>query len=206
MVNFAMIMNRVLSVWALLLGCIVSLSAGETAGSLLGKMATRLEAHRSTVAQYAITADGHTQRGTLTISGNRFVLNSPDASAWFDGKTQWTYSPRIGEVNITEPSLQEQAQVNPFAIIKSFRRNYAPSFMGGKIKLTSKSKGNEIQAVLIGVNRKTLLPTDIMLTMKSGQKVKINIHSIKDGGSLNPGKFKLNPKTLPRGVEIVDLR
>ena len=29
--------------------------------------------------------------GTIAIKGNKFVASTPDATMWFDGKTQWTY-------------------------------------------------------------------------------------------------------------------
>lgn len=190
---------------AMLCGTAMSFGA-ESASALLGRVAAKLKAQKSIVAQYALTADGHTQRGTLVASGNQFLLTSPEVSVWYDGKTQWTYSPQIGEVNITEPEADEVAQINPFAIINAFQKHYNATYSGKKVLLTARSRAGDIRTVLFGVNPTTLMPTEAVVTLSSGQKIKITITSIKDGGPTRKDAFTYKPSLLPRGVRVIDLR
>ena len=99
--------HRVLAAILLLAGLCLPLTAAESATAILDKAAAQARSAKSLKATYTITADGHSQSGTLTIAGDRFIISSPQVSSWYDGKTQWTYSTQTGEVNITEPTPEE---------------------------------------------------------------------------------------------------
>ena len=99
-------------------------ASAESADALLKSAAEKLNCAKSINASYRISAEGQTMKGYLTVSKNRFIIDSPQMKSWFDGKTQWTYSAEMGEVNITEPTDDELAQVNPFAILNTFRTKY----------------------------------------------------------------------------------
>ncbi|WP_301904186.1 LolA-like putative outer membrane lipoprotein chaperone, partial [uncultured Duncaniella sp.] len=134
-------LNRILLLIALLAGSTTVIQGAETATSILDRASAKIRSDKSIAATYTISADGHLHSGTLTIAGDRFILTSPQISSWYDGKTQWTYSTQTGEVNITEPTPEELQQVNPFAIINSFRKLYKASLLKSpatekKIKLT----------------------------------------------------------------------
>ena len=47
-----------------------------------------------TGAQASFTISGNNigkQKGKISIRGNRFCAQTPSATVWYDGKTQWTY-------------------------------------------------------------------------------------------------------------------
>lgn len=184
--------------------------AAETASSVLDKAATKVRSAKSLKASYTISADGHQQNGTLTVSGDRFTISSPQISSWYDGKTQWTYSTQTGEVNITEPTPEELQQVNPFAIINSFRKLYKPTLLKSpasekKIRLTASDQKNDIKSVVLTLNASTLYPTDIELTLSNRQLVKIHVNSVTAGAALPLTDFRFDSKKHP-GVPVVDLR
>ena len=57
-----------------------------------------------------IDADGtkyEPQPITAFVKGNKFKLNLPYATTWFDGKTQWVLLNDANEVNISTPSEDE---------------------------------------------------------------------------------------------------
>ncbi|MBQ8773648.1 MAG: hypothetical protein IJZ17_04130, partial [Muribaculaceae bacterium] len=99
-------------------------SFAQSADAILSSAAERFNAAQSISAEYTIRGNGSTSNGKIIISGEKFAISSPEISSWYDGTTQWTYSPSIGEVNITEPSTDELQQINPFAIISHFRTSY----------------------------------------------------------------------------------
>ena len=200
-----------LFVFIMLLTCgVTELSAGETAGSILDKAATKIRSAKSISASYTITADGHKQSGEIVVAGNCFAISSPQISSWYDGKTQWTYSTQTGEVNITDPTTEELQQVNPFAIINSFRKLYKAVALKApatekKIRLTASNPKNDIKSVVLTLDATTLYPSHIELALTNRRTVSIDVTSVKSGEQLPQSEFRFNPK-LYSGVPIVDLR
>lgn len=194
----------------LALCCLLPLHAAESATAVLDKAAAKIRSAKSLSASYTISADGHSQSGTLTIAGDRFTIDSPQISSWYDGRTQWTYSANAGEVNITEPTPEELQQVNPFAIINSFKTNYRASMLKApagekKIRLTSTNSRSDIHSVELTLSASTLYPTRIVLTMGNRRSVSISINSVKAGAALPVSHFRYDPAKHP-GIPVVDLR
>lgn len=196
--------------FSLLSSCFFAVNAAETASQLLDKAAAKIRANKSIVASYVISADNQNQKGTLTLAGDRFRLSSPGLASWYDGRTQWTYSDRIGEVNVTEPTPEELQQINPFAIINSFKKTYTATLLKAsagekRISLKANSKQSDIRNVTLTLNSTTLFPSHIILTMSNRRTVDIKITSIRTDGDLPLSFFRFDPKKYP-GVQVVDLR
>ena len=194
----------------LALCCLLPLHAAESATAVLDKAAAKIRASKSLSASYTITADGQSNSGTLTISVDRFTIVSPQISSWYDGRTQWTYSTHVGEVNITEPSPEELQQVNPFAIINSFKTHYRASMLKSaagekKIRLTATQAGSDIHSVDLTLNATTLYPTRIVLNMANRRSVSITVSSVKPGEALPVSFFRYDAAKHP-GLPVVDLR
>lgn len=203
-------MKKHLFLFALIFMTGLAANAAETAASILTSSANKVRAAKSLAVSYTITADGNTQKGIMTIAGDKFSISSPQMVSWYDGKTQWTYSSHTGEVNITTPTADELQQINPFAIIKTFSNNYSsqllPSQAGyKKVKLTAVSAKSDIRSVTLTINAKTLYPTQIDMTMGNKQNVAIKILAVEEGPILPMSEFRFDPKKYP-GVQIVDLR
>lgn len=185
-------------------------SAKETAETLLDRAAANVRNAKSVKADYTIISDGHKQNGVLTICGDRFTISSPQISSWYDGRTQWTYSTQTGEVNITEPTPDELQQVNPFAIINSFRKTYKATLLNSpagvkKIKLDALNSANDIRSVVLTLDAAKLQPSEIDLTLGNRRTVKIKINSMTSGNVLPVSAFRFDPKAHP-GILVVDLR
>lgn len=202
--------KRLFFLLAMLVGMILTCNAAETATSILDKTAAKVKTSKSLTAKYVITADGHRQNGTLTICGDRFTISSPQISSWYDGKTQWTYSTQTGEVNITEPTPEELQQVNPFAIINSFRKSYKAALLKSpstekKIRLTALNQKNDIKSVVLTLAASTLYPTSIELTLSNRRVITIKVESVVAGNALPLSDFRFDAKKYP-GIPVVDLR
>lgn len=181
-----------------------------TANSILDSASAKFRSAKSLKAAYTITADGQNQSGTLTLSGDRFVISSPQISSWYDGKTQWTYSTHTGEINITEPTPEELQQVNPFAIISSFRKLYKAVLLKSpssekKIRLTANDPHADISSVELTLNSNTLYPSLIEMTLSNKRKVTIKVTTVTPGAELPISTFRFEKSRFP-GVPIVDLR
>ncbi len=115
-----------------IIAAITASAASPTASQLVDDAAARLRQAKSVVISFKATgktpADSY--NGTFTLSGNKFAIDAPEAKVWYDGKTQWTWTAASGEVNITEPTVEEVAQVNPYSILSSLRSRYKARYQG----------------------------------------------------------------------------
>lgn len=198
--------------FCILLACcgLISCFSAENASEYLSKSIAKIKAARSISASCVITGGGATQTVRLTMAGNSFRIESADLGIWYDGKTQWTYSSETGEVNITEPSTDEIAQINPLSVIDYFKNTYNIVYGANKtgtqtIILTAKNKAAEIRQADIIISTTTLLPVATDLFFSNGSRVSIAINNLKTGGTLPASTFRYDPKLHPE-AEIIDLR
>ena len=183
--------------------------SGETASSVLRHVVDRMSSS-PVEATFAVEASGVSQAGTLTLSGSKFVFLTDDMSAWYDGKNQWTLSKAINEVNITNPTRDELAEINPLLILGSLSSNYNAEMATAtpgryEILLVSRDRESGIASARVAVNSSTWLPQSIDIVSRTGEQFRINIKNIKNLKTVSEGIFKFNPARYP-GVEVIDLR
>lgn len=202
-------MKKILTLLPLLLIVLTGMGA-TSATSVLQRSAAKIKGAESLHVSYTATADGNTSAGSLVLQGDMFTISSPGMMSWYDGKSQWTYSTHIGEVNIITPTPEEISQINPFAIVKSFSTDYTPSLLKSPagssiVRLVAKNKKSDISQAEITIDDRTSYPTRVVLTMANRQKVTINIKDVKAGKKLPVANFRYSSARFP-GVNVVDLR
>lgn len=202
-------MKRILlSIFSVIAVALVALAA--TPQQLVGRAASMLKSAPSVQAAYTVRAEGHSWQGMLTLSGDRFTLTAPGLSSWFDGKTQWTYSQQMGEVNVIDPTPDELQQINPFAIISSLGKDYTMTSAkapkgSSAVSLKSKNKTGDITGGVITFSNTTGWPVALRLTLAGRQSIDITINSVTTGGRLPDSYFRFDPRKYP-GVQVVALR
>lgn len=184
-------------------------AARPAAKSVIESTTKKLREMSSFTARFRVVQGNQTGEGTLTVSGNSYTMSTPELKVWYDGKTQWTYSPAAKEVNISEPTAGEVAESNPLAVLTSLTRSYTcrrlnSSSTSDKIELVPTVK-TDLSKVVITINTSTGLPTEILAYRANGAVTKVEIPDIKAGKKLPATSFRFNQKQYP-GVEIVDLR
>lgn len=185
--------------------------AASSGGALLQRCAAKIKSAPSLSVTYTVSADGNTAEGLLVLQGEMFTISTPGMVSWYDGKSQWTYSDQIGEVNVISPTAEEVQQINPFAIVKSFSSSYSSEQVKSSsagvttLRLTANNRKSDISSADVTINDKTLYPTRILLTMSNRQKVTINIKNVKAGGKLPVSNFRFDAKRYPN-VQVIDLR
>ncbi len=187
----------------------MALSA-DSAAELIKHSADKMRSAQSVTATYTTSAGSHKGSGTIVISGDKFHISSPgEITVWYDGRTQWAYSPATGEVNIMEPTPEELAQINPFAIIGAFSRGYKASLLKApagqkKILLTATSRKFDISKVTVTLGA-DLLPKHLTVTTVDGHTLNVTVNSIKLGGKVSDATFRFDKKKFPK-ARITDLR
>lgn len=187
-----------------------SVARAETAAEVLDRVLKTLDDAQGWSADFTITADDGSSSGELLLSGDRFAIKGEGASIWYDGKTQWSYSEATSEVNITEPTADELAEVNPLVILKSDPDTYQLKIKKKNkstilLQLTDKTDAMSISRASVMIDPSTYLPQAAEVETSSGERMTLVLKNLKKLKSAAAALFRFNPATLP-GVEIIDLR
>lgn len=152
--------------------------------------------------------------GTISMKGDRFKIDIPDATTWFDGKTQWVYMKGTDEVNITEPTSEELQGISPSSIFSIYKQGFDLLYKGEKkvagialfeVELISQNKSSNFTKIIVQIDKTTNLFHQIILFDKSGYENKLSIRKMKTNINLLDKTFIFNKSEYP-DVEIIDLR
>lgn len=194
-----------------ILSCLaVVLAVAQTPSAMLDKCVAAINAGGGVTASYSVTSSQGTSKGNIAMQGNKFRIISADAKCWYDGKTQWSWSPMTSEVNITTPDVSELQMTNPVAAAAHFKASYNMKRAKAKtaktyvIKLTPKKKDNFKTLWLYFDETTSLLRTArFEMNDKSVYTVKISDYKHK---SLPASTFTFEKSQVPAGTQVVDLR
>lgn len=192
----------------------------QSATTILDKAAAAYEGSNGISASFAMRTHSEMQKvaesfeGTIDMKGDKFTLTTPDATTWFDGKTQWVYMERNDEVNISTPTGEELQMTNPALLLNSYKKGFTAVYKGestapsGKsawdVELTPKKKG-DILRVELQIEKSSNFPSTIRVEAKNGISTTIHISKFKTGVNQPPGSFVFSEADYP-DVEVVDLR
>ena len=186
-------------------------ASAQSPSAILDKCVAALNAGGGVTASYSITSTQGDSKGTIAMQGNKFRLSSPDVKCWYDGKTQWSWSPMTNEVNITTPNPSDLQMTNPLATVQHFKANFNMKNAKAKtantpvIKLTPKKKKDAVKTIWLYFDGSTSLLRTARFEMcdKSVYTIKITGYKHK---SLPASTFTFDKSQVPAGTEVVDLR
>lgn len=187
---------------------LVGTATAQTAKDILDKTAATLTCDGGIKAKYSISmGNGNNSIGTILVKGKMFHIDMPQMAVWFDGKTQWTYVKSNQEVNVTNPTDEELAAINPYSFLTIYKKGYKCSLSSTAnnhdVRLTSANVKSNIQMIELKIDRKSFVPKRIV--MYSGKSITtINISQLEKA-SLSDNMFKFSKKNYP-DAEVIDLR
>ena len=196
---------------AILTALVALVALAQTPQAMLDKCVAAINTQGGVTANYSITTGQGTSKGALSMQGNKFRIISPEAKCWYDGKTQWSWSPVTSEVNITAPTADELQMTNPIAAVQHFKANFNMKRAKAKtaktyaIKLTPKKKKDNIKTLWLYFDENTSLLRTARVEMsdKSVYIIKITDYKHK---SLPASTFTFDKSQVPAGTQVVDLR
>ena len=182
-------------------------ASAQTAKSVLDKAASTVTMKEGVKADFKMTGSMGSTSGSIIIKGKMFHATTPQASVWFDGKTQWTYMKDNDEVNISNPTEAQLQTINPYNFINLYKKGYKATLNSSGsshvVHLTATSAERKIKELFITVDKKTYHPTQVKLLQ--GKKWTIfDITNLKKQ-SASDAQFRFNAKEFPH-AEIIDLR
>ena len=149
--------------------------------------------------------------GTIMLKGKKYKLITGDMVSWFDGKTLWSYSADIQEVNISTPTKKELQSMNPYAFVSLYKKGYnytvTKNTYNGKemydVKLLAESAKSEIPEIIITISKDY---TPACIRMRQGSNwSRITILKFSTSKSYSDGFFTFNAKDYPN-AEVIDMR
>ena len=200
-------MRRIFLIWTALL--VAVMLHAQNATSVLDKSAATLRAAGNVKIGFTLEVDGGASPGYIKLQRQKFVVNVGGSITWFDGKTMWTYVKANEEVNVTNPSADAVAKMNPYAFLSFYKKGYTVKMGKGTAKehevlLTGKS-GSPYTNVVVRINKSTQYPTFIKMTSSKGAVTTIRCNSFLKNQKYKDSTFQFNKKNYP-DAEIVDLR
>ena len=190
----------------LILYFIFSFAYGQSAKAVLDKTAATVSNKGGAQAGFSINGQSMNASGTIAIKGKKFHATTPQATSWFDGKTQWTYMKKNDEVNVANPTESQLAAINPYHFIYLYKNGYNSSMekKGGNFVVTLKATGKkQIQEMVLTIGQKSYVPSQIRYKTAKGWTT-IDIRNFK-AANLSDSMFRFNSKDFPK-AEIIDLR
>ena len=179
----------------------------QSAIKVLDKAASTIALKDGVKADFKMTGGMGSASGTIVIKGKKFHATTPQATIWFDGKTQWTYLKDNDEVSVTTPNESQLQTINPYNFLNLYKKGYDASLNSTVnthvVHLTATSTERKIKELFITVDKKTNYPTQVKLLQ--GKKWTVfDISNLKKQNTPD-SQFKFNSKDFPK-AEIIDLR
>lgn len=179
----------------------------QTAKSVLDKAAATVTMKEGVKADFKMTGSMGNTSGSIIIKGKMFHATTPQASIWFDGKTQWTYMKDNDEVNISNPTEAQLQAINPYNFINLYKKGYDATLNSSGsnhvVHLTASSADRKIKELFITVDKKSYQPKQVK--MLQGKKWTIfDITNLKKQAA-SDAQFRFNAKDFPH-AEVIDLR
>lgn len=187
-----------------------ALAANITASSILTALRSSFVSAPAVEAAFTINGTDGQVQGSAIMSGAAFTFSTPQINVWYDGATQWAFLASTGEVSITEPSIEELAASNPFAILSNYDRYYTarrlPDSNGRKrVQLTPKDKSTGIESVVLIADNACKWVQAIIVKFSDGRSIDMVIDHIASRAKPSSHTFRYDAKKHP-ATEIIDLR
>ena len=204
-------LSRRLALVALMAAAFLSAAAADSADAILRRASAAVKAAPSVEAAFVIAGADGPVRGTLTVAGSKFALLTPQMGVWFDGRTQWTLMRENGELSITEPTVSELMESNPFTIINHYANYYKARRIADRngdfrVELTPvATSGSPISRAVIQIRKSDNLPCGVDVTFSNGSAIKVGTEKVAVGRRHPDAFFRHDKKKYPAN-EIVDLR
>lgn len=194
--------------------------SSEKAESILNKASKVFEQSDGVRLSFTIlpdTPDGDTfdaQEGVAYIKKDKFKLDMPYSSTWFNGSTQWVLLKDANEVNISSPTPEEAISISPLGLLNMYKTNFKlkepieGNFNGKatiEIEMIPINKSQEFERLIITLDKNTNSVVMVKFRTRDGSKSKLIISDYSSNNKFTNDLFQFNKDNHP-GVEIIDLR
>lgn len=184
----------------------------RSAAAILERCTSAIDNAGAVQMDFTIQGQGGDFAGKITMASNSFTMVVPGVRIWFDGRTQWTLLEEQSSVSITEPTLEELMESNPFVILANYSQHYDARRISGaaagakRVALTPKGKSSAgITKAVLTVSDQTGLPTEVDIIFNNGAEIKATVTASRKVARPKQAAFRFPQKDY-QAIEIIDLR
>lgn len=150
-----------------------------------------------------------TEKGNLTISGNKYIVSYSDNKVFCDGKTVWVYQKETNEVNISNVEGSENEILNITKFISEANNKFRSKLIREEngnyiIDLSPKTK-SEFSKVRLKINKQTSRIASMEVNYKGGNVYSYTISNYKTKVKIKDSGFAFSKKDYPT-ANLIDLR
>lgn len=195
------------------------------AKAILDQVSAKNKAYKTISANFTLngtstqTADKNTQKGTLQMKGDKYMIKLPDNEIYFDGKDVYNYLPASDEVNITkpQPSSSKGDDIfisNPKDIFKFYQKDFKSKFIreatiSGKqvyeIDLYPVDLKKKYNRIRLQIEKNTSQIVSMRAFFKDGFQYAITFDKVEINKDIPDNVFVFDKSKYPK-AEIIDLR
>lgn len=186
------------------------------AKEILDKAAAKFKAYAAAEIDFTLAMENKAEdineihEGKAWMKGNMYKLNLMDVENYYDGKVIYTYMPEVQEVNIKNPSDEEEGFLNPTTLFDIHNQGFNQKLINttqerAYIELYPKEKKN-FEKIGIWVNPGTSSIQKVTSFGKDGNNVTITVKNIKPLNPAPANSFFSFDKAKHPEVEVVDMR
>jgi Outer membrane lipoprotein carrier protein LolA. len=152
-----------------------------------------------------------TLAGSIILSKDKFKLDLPDNTVWFNGETSWSYLPSEKEVTITKPDKKDDTfQSRPSLIFSMYKKGYKSRLVEERsdsyiIDLYPEDIKSELLRVRLSIGKTILNLISLEYKRRDGVIVTLHVNEYDLKVKPEPGTFVFQPGNF-KDVEVIDMR
>lgn len=200
----------------LLIAC-ASVRAQNGAKDILDKSAAKIKAYPAVEIEFSLTMENKEEgireehQGKAYMKGNLYRLEVMEVVNYYDGKNIYTYMPEAREVNLKNPSDEEEEMLNPTKIFNIHNTGFKQKLIsntGGTayIELYPNDLNKNFIKIGIWVKTSDFSIREVESFGKDGNNLIIAIKSLKQPARIPDDSFFKFDTTRHPDVEIIDMR
>lgn len=191
------------------------------AAEILNEVSEKLKSYSSMKYDFTYTMENkqeninESKNGTIYMKGDMYKLEIAGQTIINNGETQWTFMEEVNEVQISEPTANEDGEaLTPYQMLTTYGDKYKVRYIkeekiDGKtvqvVDLYPKKGGTAFYRTRIFVDKNTKDVVSSTLSDRNGGNYTYKVNSFKTNLALSKTDFTFDKAKHP-GVEVIDLR
>ena len=178
--------------------------AQSDAKALLNEVSTKVKAYKNISLNFKYELNNVSEninqetKGSVTIEGEKYVLNILGITRIYDGKTLYNISPEDEEVTVSSENTEDEGTITPSKMLSFYEEGYTykmdivQNVKGRKIqfvKLNPIDSNSETKHVLLGIDATTKHIYNLIEVGKNNIKTTLTVNSFKTDQSISEALF-----------------
>lgn len=204
-------MKKLIGLLVVLIGLTAQAQNEAKAKALLDKVTAKVKTYKNIQIDFKYNLQNTKEninqdnKGNVTLSGNKYILNFLGVTKMCDGAKTYTISKEDEEVSIAKVGSEDEADT-PAKMLTFFNKGFkyswdiAQTVKGKKlqyIKLTPISSKDDRKQILVGVDLATNLIYNTITVNKNGTRVTLTVNSFKTNVALPKNHFTFVKSKYP---------